>query len=211
MGGGIWVYFLLPVEPGRTAILTVLACGVIAATIARPAGPVLGVLLMAVFLAAGGFALAAWRAASVAAPVLEGRYYGPVEGRIVEIDRSVRDVPRLTLDQVRLDGVPQDRMPVRVRVSVHGDQLWLPKEPGTVVMLTGFLTPPNGPMEPDEFDFRRLAWFEQLGAVGYSETPVLTVAHAEGGAVLAVARWRAVLAEAVRARIPGDAGGWPQR
>jgi competence protein ComEC len=207
MGGGIWAYFLMPVEPGQAAILTVLTVGVIAAGFARPAGPVFGVVALALALGTGGFTLAARRAASVAAPVLEGRYYGPVEGRIVEIDRSMRDVPRLTLDQVRLDGVPLDKVPVRVRVSVHGDQPWLPKEPGTVVMLTGFLSPPNGPMEPDEFDFRRLAWFQQLGAVGYSETPVLAVAQAEGGAVLAVARWRAVLAEGVRARIEGDAGG----
>ncbi len=148
MGVGIWVYFLLPVEPGPSAVLGVLALGVVAAVLTRPAGPVLGILAVALALGGGGFALAAWRTATVAAPVLDGRYYGPIEGRIVEIDRSARDVPRLTLDRVRLDGVAPENVPARVRVSAHGDQTWLPDEPGTVVMLTGFLSPPNGPMEP---------------------------------------------------------------
>jgi len=207
MGAGVWVYFLMPAEPGRAMVLGALALSVVAAGLVRPAGPVMGILAVALALGAGGFALAAWRAAAVVAPVLEGRYYGPIEGRIVEIDRSTRDVPRLTLDRVRLDGVAPEDVPERLRVSAHGDQPWLPGEPGTVVMLTGFLTPPNGPMEPGEFDFRRLAWFDRLGAVGYTETPVLTVARAEPGMALAVARWRASLADGVMARIPGDAGG----
>ena len=60
-----------------------------------------------VFLAlvAIGFVLAAWRAHTVAGPIIDWRYYGPVEGRIVGIDRSGADAVRLTQDRVVLDRV----------------------------------------------------------------------------------------------------------
>ena len=50
--------------------------------------------------------------------------------------------------------------------------------PATRVMLTGHLGPNPGPAEPWGFDFRRAAFFEGLGAVGYTRTPILTVAPA---------------------------------
>jgi competence protein ComEC len=61
---------------------------------------------------AGG--VAGLRTASVAEPVLAFRYYGPVEGRIVGIDRSQSDKPRLTLDRVVLRDVSarSARLPV---------------------------------------------------------------------------------------------------
>jgi competence protein ComEC len=209
MGGvGIGVYFLLPAEPGRAGVMVALAAMVVAAALVRPLGASGGVVALAVTLGLGGFALAAVRAQAVAAPVIEGRYYGPVQGRIVDIDRSARDVPRLLLDRVVLEGRAPEVTPARVRVSVYGDQPWLPEGPGAVVVLTAFLSPPNGPSEPGEFDFRRHAWFQGLGAVGYTRTPVLRILSAEGGWALTVARLRAGLADAVMARIPGDAGGF---
>ena len=41
--------------------------------------------------------------------MLDFRYYGPIEGRIVGIDRSGSDALRLTLDRVRLDRVAPDQ------------------------------------------------------------------------------------------------------
>ena len=49
------------------------------------------------------------RAHMIAAPVLEFRYYGPVEGRVVEIDRSSSDALRITLDRVVLEDVAPDK------------------------------------------------------------------------------------------------------
>jgi competence protein ComEC len=137
--------------------------------------------------------------------VLEFRYYGPIEGRIVGIDRSSSDALRLTLDRVVLEDMPPKRTPERVRISLLDDQRWLVPEPGRVVMLTGHLSPPSGPAEPGDFDFRRSAWFERLGAVGWTRTPALTALPPEGG--LWLHRLRTHLSEAIRARIPGDAGG----
>ena len=206
-GVGIGVYFLWPSEPGRAGVALALAAMAAAGGLVRPLGASWGLAAMALALGLGGFALAAIRAEAVTAPVLDGRYYGPVEGRIVGIDRSARDVPRILLDRVVLEGRAPEATPARVRVSVYGEQPWLPEGPGAVVVLTAFLSPPNGPTEPGEFDFRRHAWFQGLGAVGYTRTAVLRLLPPEGGWALTVARLRAGLADAVMARVPGDAGG----
>ena len=51
-----------------------------------------------------GYVNAALRAALVAAPVLGWNYYGPIEGRVVGIDRSSSNAPRMGLDEISLPG-----------------------------------------------------------------------------------------------------------
>lgn len=215
LGVGLW--FWLPAEPGA------LAYGLAAAAMATGAGLWLGLphlaragrldwlwtdwlrlVALALLMAALGFGLTGLRSWSVAAPVLPFRYYGPVEGRVVEIDRSARDRYRLTLDRVVLDDVAPDRVPKRVRISLFvADPLPVP---GQRVMVSAHLGPPNGPAEPDGFDFRRMAWFEGLGAIGYARSPVLTVEPPEPGGALALHRLRMRMAEGMRESIGGQAG-----
>ena len=204
-GTGIGIYFALPAEPGMVAWLVLGAAVVLALVGMRAVAPAFAPLLVGLALAGVGLGLAGWRARDVAAPVLTFRYYGPIEGRIVGIDRSASDALRLTLDRVVLEDVAPERTPTSVRVSLRGDQRWLVAEPGRVVLLTGHLSPPSGPSEPGDFDFRRAAWFEGLGAIGWTETPVLT--KSAPGSGLRFDRLRNRLSEAVRARIDGDAGG----
>ena len=205
---GIGGFFALRSEPGLPAYGVVVASGMVAAVVAGrwPGG--LGALGWALAFVALGFCLAGSRAHRLAAPVLEFRYYGPVEGRIVAIDRSASDALRLTLDRVHLDRVPPWRIPERVRISLHGEAL-TNIIPGARIMTTAHLSPPNGPAEPGGFDFRRHAWFQQLGAVGYTRVPVLLAAPAAanraGVRVLAV---RIAISERVRTVLAGDTGGF---
>ncbi|MBC7155875.1 MAG: DUF4131 domain-containing protein, partial [Rhodobacteraceae bacterium] len=155
---GIGLWFSLRFEPGAPAYAGVaagaVACGILAwrglDTWRPPA--------FALMLIGAGFCLAGLRAHHLAAPVLSFRYYGAIEGRVIGIDRSLSDQIRLTLDRVVLERTEPDRVPGRVRVSMHGDQ-GLDPVPGMVVMMTGHLAPPEGPVEPGGFDFRRHAWF----------------------------------------------------
>ena len=62
-------------------------------------------------------------------------------------------------------------------------------------------------MEPGAFDFRRMAFFERLGAVGYSRTPVLLLEEAEEGA-LPIDRLRRYLTAAMLARMEGQPGAF---
>ncbi|MCB1311649.1 MAG: ComEC/Rec2 family competence protein [Sedimentitalea sp.] len=205
---GIGGYFALPVEPSLPAYAAVLGTGAVCLGLALrwPGG--LASLGWAAALAALGFGLAGLRAHQVAGPVLDWRYYGPVEGRVVGLDRSASDAVRVTLDRVRLLRMDPEEVPDRVRVSLHG--VAPPAlQPGQRIMTTANLSPPQGPVEPGGFDFRRHAWFQGLGAVGYSRSPVLTVAPAaEGRAGLRVFALRMALSARVQEVLPGEVGGF---
>jgi competence protein ComEC len=204
---GIGGYFALPVEPPAAALA---ACGALAATALglalRFGREWTGPLGCAVAVLLAGVAIAGLRTHLVAGPVLGWRYYGPVEGRIVGIDRSASDALRLTLDRVTLDRVDPARVPQRVRVSLHGPDTAADVVPGLRVMTTAHLGPPAGPVEPGGFDFRRHAWFQRIGAIGYTRVPVLAVAGAEGAQPLF--RTRIALADHVRARLQGQSGAF---
>ncbi len=206
---GIGGYFALRFEPGLPTYtgLAVLVCClmVLIPRLPEAARPV----FMFVVLAATGAALAGVRAHAVAEPVLSFRYYGPIQGRIVNVDRSGSDAVRLTLDRVVLRDMAPERIPTRVRVSLHGQQGFITPEPGLTVILTGHLSPPSGPVEPGGFDFQRQAWFAGLGAVGYTRTPVLALHSAEKGAAgLGLHRLRMRISAAVQAAVPGEDGAF---
>ncbi len=143
----------------------------------------------------------------VAAPMLAQPYYGPVQGRIVDIDRSQSDAIRLTLDHVVLNEVPPDQTPLKVRVSLHGAPQAAPYEMGSTVLVTARLAAPESAAEPGGFDFRRMAWFLQLGAVGYTSSPVVTWAL-PGLWDANINRLRNRLSAGITARVAGDAGAF---
>lgn len=208
-GIGIGVYFSLRFEPTLLLLGGMAVCAVLAGALAARAGETLAPVLLVIGIAALGFVVAALRTHAIAAPVLDWRYYGPIEGRIVGIDRSASDALRLTLDHVRLDGVAADKTPARVRIALHGDRsLDTDPRPGLHVGTTGHLSAPGGPVEPGGFDFQRHAWFLQLGAVGYSRVPLVALAPPDRDAGLAVLRVRMAVSARVRAVLPGDTGGF---
>ncbi|WFE76106.1 ComEC/Rec2 family competence protein [Roseinatronobacter sp. S2] len=206
---GIGAYFALPREPAAAewALLVIVVAGVLG--LLRFMAEDMSPFMLAVMLVCVGMLVAGLRVYLVSAPVLPFRFYGAIEGRIVKIDRSASDALRLTLDRVILEGMEGAQTPARVRVSLHGDQGYIDPAPGLRVMLTGHLSPPPAPSEPGGFDFRRLAWFEQLGAVGYTRSPVLARAPPQDGAAgLRIHRLRMQISAAVQDRLPGDAGGF---
>ncbi|MEX0284056.1 MAG: ComEC/Rec2 family competence protein [Paracoccaceae bacterium] len=208
LGLGIGAWFLLRFEPGLSLYAVVGAIGAASAVAALrwPGGwaPV----AWAVCLASIGFGLAGARAHGVKAPVLSYRYYGPVEGRVVGMDRSASDALRITLDNVRLHKVPPHRTPGRVRLSLHSD-VTSEVLPGQYLMTTAHLSPPSGPAEPGGFDFQRHAWFQGLGAVGYTRNPVLARGPPEVGEL---AMWvlsvRIAASKRVQSALAGDTGGF---
>ncbi|WP_300055604.1 ComEC/Rec2 family competence protein [uncultured Roseobacter sp.] len=210
MAIGIGVYFLLRFEPSETQLWAVAGAAIGLLFCARWLGEAFRPLIIAVVIVASGFLLAAHRAHDVASPVMSWRYYGPVEGRVVNLDRSSSDALRVTLDQVVLERVPPHRTPERVRISLHGDQSFsVAPAPGLRVMTTAHISPPGGPVEPGGFDFQRHAWFGQLGGVGYSRVPLLAIAPAEEDRLeLAIFRIRMAIGARMLEVLPGDVGGF---
>lgn len=207
---GIGGWFSLRYEPDRADYMTLVMISAALLPFAWRGPETLRPLVTGVILACLGALAAGYRAHSVAAPVLEFRFYGAIQGRVVHVDRSLSDKTRLTLDQVVLEGGRPDHMPQRVRVSLHGraeegDTV----ETGATVILTGHLSPPQGPAEPGGFDFRRMAWFQQIGGVGYTRTPVLVLEPAQTGwAGLIIARLRRSISQGVKAQVGGEPGAF---
>ena len=209
LGIGIGVYFSLGQEPDLPVIWVGLAVGVTLLILARLVSTAFLPLLLALVLILTGAGLAKWRVTTVTEPVLNFRYYGPIEGRLVHIDRSSSDAVRLTLDHVVLARMAPARTPAKVRVSLQGDQSFTTFNPGDVLILTGHLSPPAGPAEPGGFDFQRHAWFMQLGAVGYTRTPVLRLAVPQSrGFATQVFALRMAISQAVQTAMPGEAGAF---
>ena len=204
---GIGSYFALPEEPDQAVYLGLigLAAGCSAAALRWPGG--WSALGWAIAMVAAGICLAGWQAHRVAAPVLGWRYYGPIEGRVVALDRSASDAVRVTLDRVVLNDVARYKTPGRVRVSLHGPAADL--SPGQRILTVGHLSPPQGPVEPGGFDFQRHAWFQGLGAVGYTRKRVLTIdPPAKGLAGLRIFDLRIAMSRRVQEVLPGDIGGF---
>jgi competence protein ComEC len=207
MAVGIGIWFALPWEPGMRLYVGLSAAGVLT-MLGMYLGPhstrPLAVMAGCVIL---GVISAGVRAHLVSAPVLGFRYYGPIEGRVIDVDRSQGDQVRMTLDRVVLDRLSPARTPEHVRISLHNEKLPFAPEPGVTVILTGHLTAPPGPSEPGGFDFRRVAYFEGLGAVGFTTAPVLVLSPPKDGEER-INRLRAWLSAAIMARIPGQAGAF---
>lgn len=132
------------------------------------------------------------------------RYYGAIEGRVIEIDQSSSAALRLTLSEVVLEG---QVMTGNVRVSLHGDYDRALIFPGSRIQTTGHLGPPSGPTEPNGFDFRRKAWMEHLVAVGYTINP--TIASAPQDLTIAdhLLTWRLEKAAKYRQLLGDKIGG----
>lgn len=145
-----------------------------------------------------GCALIWVRAERLAAPVLERPVVTEVIGRIVAVDPiPARQMVRLTIAPAAGSGLPP-----KVRVNV--DEATAPSglAPDALVRLRARLMPPNDAAVPGAYDFRRVAWFQQIGATGRAFGPVEVVSGGGGDAGL-----RDRLTAHIQAQLPASVGG----
>jgi competence protein ComEC len=183
-GCGIALYFSLHQEPPFwmvPVLVLVLALVVLVAIVFnrfRPAGGAYrGLLLLFVLSAIAGFGTVQWRAHTLAAPVLLKKL-PPTDltGTLAKIDLRKNGL-RLTLEDVSISGLEPAATPRIVRVTSRFDQPDL--RPGDQVSVLAILLPPPEAALPGGFDFVRRAWFQQIGAVGYSIRKVIVTGRAE--------------------------------
>ncbi len=208
LGLGIAVYFELPVEPAWWIGPSFAAVGLAAALFAPPGS--FGRILCIGALAAGiGFGLATWRTATLAAPVLSRPLFSVnVEGRIADIQRLPESV-RVVLEAVRLKGgyAPSpEKTPTRVRVSLGRGAP--PMQVGDRLLVLANLAPPAGPAAPGAFDYQRVAWYQQLGGVGYALAPATVIEHGHpDGIVRTIDGLRAEVTRRILQALPNPEGG----
>ena len=163
---GAAFYMTAAFEPDWLLILAPLAVGVAGWVTLRPRGGGMLALGFALLACVGAGALSGKiRTILVAAPVLKEEM-GPVriEGIIAEIDASERS-RRVRIDVRAIERLGPAATPDFVRFSFKGE---LGLEPGRAVACRAILSPPPRPVVPGDYAFHRDAWFQQLGAVGFS-------------------------------------------
>jgi competence protein ComEC len=156
-----------------------------------------------------GFGYVAWRTAELAAPTLSRPLFSiNVVGRIADIQR-LPEALRVVLEAVRLkgNGVPTPEMtPARVRISLSKGSPSI--HVGDRLLVLANLAPPPGPAAPGAFDFQRVAWYQQLGGIGYALAPAAVVeAGHPDGIVRAIDALRAEVTERIMKTLPGPEGG----
>ena len=204
LGCGIAGYFSLANEPARWVAPVGIAASMLLALVLRRSQ---GAVLLAAALGAvfGGAALAQWRTAMVAAPVLERRW-GPdeVTGRVVAVEIRPEG-RRIVLDRVTLPGLAPAATPAQVRVRLAEANVAL--RPGDRVAVRAQLFPPPPPAAPGAYDFQFQAWFLQLGAVGTARGMPRVLAPADESSFwIALNAMRVATVQRVLAAIPGPAG-----
>ena len=209
LGLGIAVYFELPSEPPMW-IGPLLATGALGAAMLSPPGGLMRALWFGAAIAAAGLGLTTWRTANLAAPTLTRPLFSlNVEGRIADIQRLPEGV-RVVLEAVRLkgQGAPSpEATPVRLRVSLTRG---MPEgmRVGDRILVLANLSPPAGPATPGAFDFQRVAWYQQIGAVGYALAPPAIIERGKpDGLVRSIDALRADITERIMKALPGPAGG----
>ena len=93
-------------------------------------------------------------------------------------------------------------LPPHIRINLAQADAPAGLSPGAVIKLQARLMPPNEATVPGAYDFRRVAWFDGLGATGKGNAPVKVLSPGTASNGL-----RAALAAHIQAQLPGSAGG----
>ena len=108
------------------------------------------------------------RTARVAAPVVDRIRSVSLQGFVEEVDlRTVG--ARMVIGVVSADGMPQEKVPRRVRVTTRNTP---DVAAGDYVALKARLLPPSRAALPGGYDFARDAFFAGVGAVGSTLGPI---------------------------------------
>ena len=206
LGAGAASFFALPAAPSAWAGLIAASTCAAAAALAIRGWRARGLTEAAALGLAAlclGFALAQLRLHLVAAPILARDGVYGVEGRVVDL-AALPAGDRVLLDRVTLTGVPAADTPTSVRINLRRAPPDL--APGDRIRLRARLQRPLGPTQPGGFDFGRQAWFEGLGAIGYSIGAAQRWPAERAELGLAIAELRALVAARVAEQQPGPAG-----
>jgi competence protein ComEC len=163
---------------------------------------------LAAFGAAGGLA-AKLRSDHVAAPLVAGeRVVRRVDGFVADVASPGAGGQRLVIAPVAISGLPPERTPRRIRVTIGQNPI---PTPGRAVHLKAMLGQPPPPAAPGSYDFARDAWFDSIGGVGFVIGDIETVSLDPPPTRLRIAmavnafRWR--LAQRILARMGPSSGG----
>lgn len=176
LGSGVSAYFLLPFEPSFLISLAVLLPVLFVLLLAwRRQWAVAYPLVIAVSVIAG-FQLAQLRTHTVAAPVLQKELTAvSLVAEVVSFEPVAGGV-RMLLRPQQIEGLDDVDHPHLLRLVSRGAMPEL--EAGRQIEAMASLAPPPPPAVPGDYDFSRVAYFQKIGAVGFTYgAPKLTEAQ----------------------------------
>ena len=206
-GAGIVLYFTAEHEPAVWAAAGLAAIGVVGAILLRRRA-VGFVLALGFFALTAGFAVATFKTALIAHPVLRYPAYGVSLAGFVELREESQKTDRFILRVDRIAGNRIVEAPQRVRLSVRRG---FTPPAGAFVEVKAQLNPPLQPLRPGSYDFARDLYFQRLGASGFVHGAIRIVAPpAEAGWRLRANAFIQGLRDAIDGRIrsvlSGDVG-----
>ncbi|ALL15267.1 competence protein ComEC [Caulobacter henricii] len=209
LGMGAAAYLEAPIEPPLLSLVILALGGCALWWRARSAKPVLAVMAALLAFAFVGGLAAKIRSDGGSTPVIDGeRAPRWVKGFVVDVVSPGAGGPRLLIAPVEISGLEPRDTPKRVRITVDAEHL---PSPGEAVRLRAILGPPPPPAAPGAYDFARDAWFNGVGAVGFSLSGVdrvrLEAAPQRLKATMAVNAFRWRLAERIYTRMGPASGG----
>ena len=205
-GAGVALYFSAEREPSLALCFVALSAFAILAALTRTHARAHALCLALAFIA-GGFASGAWRTARVAAPIVSRVGVGELTGFVEEVDLR-RAGARFILRVASAEGLPDDVVPARVRLTTRGDPNFAA---GDFIALKARLMPPARAALPGGYDFARDAFFARIGGVGNALGRIEAMSPPDPAPLslrffAAVDQMRNALAMRVYRIIGGDAG-----
>jgi competence protein ComEC len=164
LGGGVILYFRSPEEPGLIALLALASLAGLSAFGLRAYRP-LFVVVLSITCLAGGFAAAKIRTILVAAPVLARPMTALVSGVVLSVDQRATGGARLLVKPAEIAGLDGSLTPRLIRLTARSVT---DLEPGDGILVKAALKPPSAPVIPGGFDFARHAYFNGIGAIGFT-------------------------------------------
>ncbi|MDF1748639.1 MAG: ComEC/Rec2 family competence protein [Alphaproteobacteria bacterium] len=210
-GMGIAVYFALPVETPLIGLVvgTGIAGLLVLLTHWMGAARLAGVFIFPLF-AILGLTFVTWTTNRVAAPILERvQVYPGMSGLVTEVE-TFPDGARIRLESLDLGWRGRGRpTPEAVRVKLRSGAY---PRIGDRVSLMARLSPPPRPSYPGAYDFARIAWFDRLGAVGFSLSDWKTVPRISNTGwwevgLIAIEQMRMDISRGLKSALPGIQGG----
>ena len=210
-GTGVAIYFALPMEPAAWIGLVALAAGAAAGWLLRRRDVVLAICIL-LTASASGFLAGQMRTAQIDGGMLPVPLERALFVGIVEQIELLPAGQRVTLREVDIKDLPRRATPARIRLKtvVAQPDLRIGQKVGGVASLSA----PGGPAEPGAFNFRRQAFFKELGATGFgfgrlkilkepdaSRAGSLTIAIADR-----IGATRAAIAQRIRSQLPDTSG-----
>jgi competence protein ComEC len=170
LGIGIAIYFSLPFEPSLLWSYSGISLFTLALWSIRL--HLLRLLLLSVSIIALGFSAAALRTHWLSTPMLHASLPPlVVEGKVIQVEikptKKGLFFQKIFLSEPKAD--EGEILPDKIRVTLKGkrERLW----PGQIIRLTAKISPISDASLPGEFDFRRHAYFQGIGATGFAFSP----------------------------------------